>query len=114
MNLRSLVPSVVCVFISLLCSMQAQLSSSAFSSLPHVIKFSGVLKDPDGHARSGSLGVIFAIYDKEDGIAPVWLETQSVTADESGHYSVILGSTKAEGLPSSIFASGEARWIGVQ
>jgi hypothetical protein len=84
------------------------------SNLPRVVKYSGVLKDSEGHARTGSVGVIFAIYDKEDGIAPLWLESQSVTADETGHYSVLLGSTKAEGLPSSIFASGEARWIGVQ
>ncbi|MCU1307407.1 MAG: hypothetical protein JWN45_2102, partial [Acidobacteriaceae bacterium] len=82
--------------------------------IPRVVKSSGVLKDADGHPRIGPVGVIFAIYDKEDAVAPVWLESQSVTADESGRYNVLLGSSKAEGLPASIFSSGEARWIGVQ
>jgi hypothetical protein len=91
--------------------MQAQTSTP--SSLPHLIKYSGVLKDADRHTGGGTVGVIFAIYDKEDSVAPVWLETQSVTADESGHYNALLGSTKSEGLPASIFSSGEARWIGV-
>src|SRR5204863_2817881 len=62
----------------------------------------------------GATSATFAIYDQEDALAPLWLETQSVTADDSGHYTVLLGSTKADGLPASIFSSGEARWIGVK
>src|SRR6202041_3147342 len=42
------------------------------------------------------------------------METQNVQADAGGHYTVLLGSTKAEGLPAELFASGQARWIGVQ
>ena len=42
------------------------------------------------------------------------METQNVQADGSGHYSVLLGSTKPDGLPAEIFASEQARWIGVQ
>jgi hypothetical protein len=37
-----------------------------------------------------------------------------VQPDKSGHYNVLLGSTTSAGLPASLFASGEARWIGVQ
>src|SRR5438445_3556400 len=81
--------------------------TSASSTLPRLVKFSG-------SAPAGVTTVSFAIYDREDALAPLWLETQSVTADDSGHYSVLLGSTKADGLPGSIFASGEARWIGVK
>ncbi|HEY4960070.1 MAG TPA: hypothetical protein VII29_04350, partial [Terriglobales bacterium] len=46
--------------------------------------------------------------------APVWLETQNVTPDATGHYSVLLGSSRAEGLPSDLFAAQEERWLGVQ
>jgi hypothetical protein len=42
------------------------------------------------------------------------LETQNVTADATGHYTVQLGSTKPEGVPMELFTSGEARWLGVQ
>jgi hypothetical protein len=42
------------------------------------------------------------------------METQNVQADKAGHYSVALGSTSSQGLPANVFASGEARWLGVQ
>ena len=42
------------------------------------------------------------------------METQNVQADAGGHYSILLGSTKPDGLPSELFASEQARWIGVQ
>ena len=42
------------------------------------------------------------------------METQNVTPDKYGHYTVVLGSTAAKGLPSDLFASGEARWLGAQ
>jgi hypothetical protein len=42
------------------------------------------------------------------------METQNVQADGSGRYSVLLGSTKPEGLPGEMFAAEQARWIGVQ
>ena len=34
--------------------------------------------------------------------------------DSSGHYSVLLGSTKAEGIPADLFNTQEERWLGVQ
>ena len=37
-----------------------------------------------------------------------------MTPDRSGHYSVQLGSASANGLPSDLFVSGEARWLAVQ
>ena len=57
---------------------------------------------------------VCALYTEQTGGAPLWLETQNVTADSRGRYSVLLGSTKPEGLPGEMFASEQARWIGVQ
>src|SRR3954454_1597949 len=91
-------------FAASVCSMPAQTSAVDGSSLPRVIRFGGVLKE----SPKITVGVIFAIYDKQDSVSPIWLETQSVTTDETGHYNVILGSTNAAGLPASIFANGEA------
>jgi len=42
------------------------------------------------------------------------METQNVHPDKFGHYSVALGSTSSQGLPANVFATGEARWLGVQ
>lgn len=85
----------------------AALAQTDISSVPRMVRFAGA-------APAGTSSVTFAIYDREDAVAPLWLETQLVTADDTGHYTVLLGSTKADGLPASMFASGEARWIGVK
>ncbi|MBI4443335.1 MAG: hypothetical protein HY649_08175, partial [Acidobacteria bacterium] len=83
-------------------------------SAPRLIQFTGVIKDAMGSPRAGVVGLTFALYPEQEGGAPLWLETQNVTADEQGRYTVLLGSTTIEGLPLELFATGEARWLGVQ
>jgi hypothetical protein len=77
------------------------------SSLPRIIKYSGA-------AAPGNATLTFAIYSDQNQASPIWSEVQNVTADEQGRYTVLLGSTTADGLPASIFESGEARWLGVR
>jgi len=88
---------------------------SPTTAVPNLIRYSGTLKDAQGAAPSGTpLGVTFAIYKQQEGGAPVWMETQNVTPDASGQYSVVLGSTTATGLPSDLFSRQEQRWLSVQ
>jgi hypothetical protein len=82
--------------------------------VPQVVKFGGVLTEVNGKPLAGTVGVTFSIYKDQEGGAPLWMETQNVQPDKAGHYSVTLGSTSSQGLPASTFASGEARWLGVQ
>jgi hypothetical protein len=82
--------------------------------VPPLVNFTGVLTDVNGKPLTGTVGVTFSLYQGQQGGAPLWLETQNVQPDKTGHYSVGLGSTSAQGLPASVFASGEARWLGVQ
>jgi len=63
---------------------------------------------------TGVVGITFALYSEPTGGAALWLETQNVTADNNGHYTALLGSTKPEGLPAELFTSEQARWVGVQ
>jgi hypothetical protein len=42
------------------------------------------------------------------------METQNVTTDTDGHYSVVLGSSTANGLPSDLFSAQEERWLAVK
>jgi N-acetylneuraminic acid mutarotase len=91
-----------------------QQAASNSSAVPTVIRFNGNLADENGKAMGGMVGVTFSLYKDERGGAPLWVETQNVASDKSGHYSVTLGSMTTQGLPQSIFASGEARWLGVQ
>jgi hypothetical protein len=60
------------------------------------------------------LGITFSLYAEQEGGSPLWLETQNVQTDKNGNYSVMLGFTTSQGLPSSLFVSGQARWLGVR
>jgi hypothetical protein len=86
------------------------------TSVPNLIRYSGTLKDAQGTAvvASAPLGVTFAIYKQQEGGAPVWQETQNVTPDASGQYTVLLGYTTVKGLPGDLFSQQEERWLGVQ
>jgi len=89
---------------------QAQSQNQA---VPHLIRFNGVARDSNGFPIQGIAGATFALYKEEQGGVPLWLETQNIQADSSGHYIVQLGATKTSGLPAELFINGEARWLGV-
>ncbi len=88
--------------------------STTAAVVPPLVKFSGALLDVNGKPMTGVVGVTFSLYKDAQGGAPVWMETQNVHADHLGNYSAMLGSTTSAGLPTELFASGEARWLGVQ
>jgi hypothetical protein len=111
----------VFAFCTLLCAsiilaQQTSIATTTTTSVPNLIRYSGTLKDAQGAAFAFStpVGVTFALYNQQDGGAAVWQETQNVTADSNGQYSVILGSTTATGLPDDLFSQQEQRWLGVQ
>jgi hypothetical protein len=89
-------------------------ASVAGSVVPHLVNYSGVLKDGSGKPITGVTGVTFMLYPDQQGGSPVWMETQNVTPDKAGHYSAQLGATRPEGLPLEVFMTGEARWLAVQ
>ncbi|MCU1284858.1 MAG: hypothetical protein JWO13_1208 [Acidobacteriales bacterium] len=81
--------------------------------VPRVVKFSGTLKDPEGKPLTGQVQTTFAIYPTQEGGVPAWQETRIVNLDDQGRYTVLLGSTSAEGLPVELFAGDDAHWIAV-
>jgi trimeric autotransporter adhesin len=96
---------------------QAQPANAAgvpAATVPRLIRYQGVARDLDSKPLTGVVGVTLSLYAEQNGGAALWMETQNVQADATGHYSVLLGSTKADGMPSELFASAQARWIGVQ
>lgn len=105
-----------------LCLVTCLLASTNFaqqpasSSVPNLIRYTGTLKDAQ-HVTlppATPVGVTFAIYKQQDGGAPIWQETQNVTFDASGQYTVLLGTTTAAGLPDDLFSQQEQRWLGIQ
>jgi len=88
---------------------------SPTTPVPNLITYSGKLVLSNGFdAPAKVVGVTFAIYRQQDGGAPIWLETQNVMPDSAGHYSVLLGSTRSQGIPTDLFSTQEQRWLGVQ
>jgi trimeric autotransporter adhesin len=82
--------------------------------VPPLVNFGGVLTDVNGKPLAGVVGVTFSLYQEQDGGSPLWMETQNVEPDETGHYSVMLGASSSTGLPANIFAAGQAHWLEVQ
>jgi hypothetical protein len=104
------------LYFSLICCVLQVSAQQPLASgiVPPVVKFGGVLSDANGKPTTGTVGLTFSLYTEAQGGAALWVETQNVTPDRTGHYSVMLGSTTSQGIPANVFASGEARWLGVQ
>ena len=112
--LRRIVNPLIAVLLLLLVIVPPVPAQQISSVVPTQVNFSGTLTDSNSKRLSGTVGVTFYLYKEQQGGSPLWVETQNVTADKSGHFTVVLGSTISQGLPTSLFASGEARWLGVQ
>jgi len=82
--------------------------------VPRLVNYSGKATDLQGKPIAGVSGLTFAIYKDQQGGAPLWMETQNVTLDAKGNYTVRLGATRSDGLPLELFSSGDARWLGVR
>jgi hypothetical protein len=63
------------------------------------VNYSGKTVDARGKAIAGIAGITFSIYKEQGGGAPLWVETQNITADAKGNYIVQVGATKTDGLP---------------
>jgi len=104
----------VCLFVSL-CGMASAQQSTAQSVptaqvvVPRLIRFSGQLP-----GATGTVGITFTLHKGQQDNAALWIETQNVQLDSAGKYTVLLGVTKPEGIPTDLFSSGEAQWLGVQ
>ncbi len=105
----------ISIVLSLPLSLAQQSPQTAASILvPRLIRFSGAVNDDPGQLRRGVVGITFALYKDQAGGAALWLETQNVSLDAQGRYTVLLGANSAEGMPVELFTANEARWLGVQ
>ena len=104
---------VTLILLGMLFALSASAQQTA-AVVPHFVRFGGTLTNGSGHPLTGTVGVTFSLYADQQSVTPLWFETQNVVADRNGHYSIQLGSTKLDGLPTDLFTSGEARWLGVQ
>jgi hypothetical protein len=93
--------------------------SNAGVAVPRLIKFSGMLNDGRGYPITEPIEVTFSLYGQsaptgEDGAeTALWRETQRVVPSEKGAFTIYLGAASA-GLPTEVFASAAAQWLGVK
>jgi hypothetical protein len=113
-DFRQVLKLFVTVAVLTLCSIPISRAQQVSPVVPPLVTFSGLLMDANHKPLTGTVGVTFALYSSEQGGSPLWLETQNVKPDNTGQYTVMLGSSTSHGLPAELFASGEARWLGVQ
>ena len=112
---RVVVLSLLMVLQCGLFSPAQQSAAAANATVPPLIPFSSVASDEGGSSLSGVVNITFSLYAGQRGGAPLWSETQNnIPLDATGHYSVQLGITKPNGVPTALFTTGEARWLGVR
>jgi hypothetical protein len=116
---KQIILAFLCVVMGVGSILHAQVqpnSSSATKAavVPNMVRFAGIARDLNGKPLNVVTGITFLLYKDEQDGNPLWMETQNVQPDSAGHYSVMLGTTKAEGLPTELFRSGQAHWLGVQ
>jgi hypothetical protein len=78
------------------------------------VPFSGIVTDQYGKPVTGETAITFLVFKDQTGGEPLFAETQAVMPDSDGRYKVELGATLPTGLPTDLFANGEARWLEIQ
>jgi hypothetical protein len=101
-------------------------SATTAAQVPRLVRFTGTVKGAvvdttangivlgRGVAPTNVVAITFSLYAEQSGGVPLWSEVQNVRVDAAGHYTIQLGSTKADGLPVELFSAAQAQWLGVQ
>ncbi len=92
---------------------QTPLTPAVLTPVPRVIWFNGAFRPANKLPVARVETVTVAVYREREGGDAVWQETQIVTMEADGRYSLLMGSTSSDGMPLEVFTSGEPRWIGI-
>jgi hypothetical protein len=88
----------------------AMWSGPASAAVPNLLTEQGRLLDANGAPVTGSVSIVFTIYDAASGGATLWTETQTLTLD-AGYFSARLGEVTM--IPATAF-DGSIRHLGVK
>ena len=87
----------------------AAVIGQALGDVPRKINYQGRLLDAAGAPLAGSHNLTFRIFADATGGAPLWSESQAVTADSGGVFGVVLGAVDSIGI-----AFDDPRWLEVE
>lgn len=78
------------------------------------LSFQGRLTDDLGNPETVATNVVFKLYDVSTGGTELWSSgTCSITPDQDGIFSTLLGSSCGSEIASSVFSENAAIWLGV-
>ncbi len=99
----------------LLAQNEAASTTAGAASVPRLIRFNGTLIDGRGWPITTPVNVLFAIYSQPEGEGePLWQETQQISPNSKGGYTVLLGSANPAGIPIEIFKPGESQYLSIK
>lgn len=99
----------------LLAQNEAASTTDTSASVPRLIRFNGTLIDGRGWPITTPVNVVFAIYSQPEGEGePLWRETQQITPNDKGGYSVLLGSANPAGMAIEVFKPGESQYLSIK
>jgi hypothetical protein len=106
--------SILSVYLFGVAATLAHAQSSTVTSVPRIVRVTSTFTPADGKPPAAVETMTLSIYATETGGVPIWQETQKVPVNPDGRFTLLLGSTRPEGLPLDVFASGEPRWLAVR
>ncbi len=86
-------------------------SVTIYANSPPIFSYQGYLTDINGNPAVGEKSVTFSIYTTEIETTPLWQEIHSITPDQFGQFTVLLGSQIE--LNTSIF-NGSIKYLGIK
>jgi len=98
-----------CFTVPALAQSGASAANGSQAVVPRLMKFNGIIPN-----AQGTVGVTFVLRSSQSGGTPLWPKRQNMALDTNGRLTAFLEANHAQGVPAEPFASGEARWLGVQ
>ena len=105
--------SILSVYVFAIAATPAHAQSPTVTSVPRIVRVTSTFHPADGKPPAAVETMTLSIYAEETGGVPLWQETQTVSVNPDGRFTLLLGSTRPEGLPLDLFASGEPRWLAI-
>ncbi len=82
------------------------------SAPPRILSFQGKLTDSQSQPITASTNILFSMYDLETATVALWQETDSITPDSEGRFSIMLG--KSTPIPDTLFSENSLLFLGIK
>ncbi len=103
--------SILSVCVLAVSAAPARGQSTTLTSMPLLMRVTSSFRPADGQPPAPVETMTLSIYGEETGGVPLWQERQMVAVKRDGRFTLLMGSTRPDGLPLDLFASGDPLWL---